>query len=116
MAKANGMKKKPMGSFIRYIPCRAEPGMFRDELLVYLQGLDFKNPEVGIRVQLLVDRREVKNLNGEPKRNKPASGWLQVTLANEERGIAEVILPQPAQPVGESMLVDSSELREEVGT
>ncbi len=114
MARDNGARKQSAGSYIRYIPCRAEPGMFRDELLVYLEGFDPKHPDEKIRVQLLVDRSEVKNLKGEPKRNSPVTGWLQVTLAAESQGIAEIILPQPAQPVGESMLVEDKTLRKGV--
>src|SRR5262249_31574762 len=115
VAKPNGSKKGPPRSPVRYIPCEAEPGMFRDELLVYLSALAPDQPGDKIRVQMLVDQSEIKNLKGQPKRNNPAPGWLRVTLAGEREGIAEVVLPQPAQPVGESMLVDAKELREEAG-
>src|SRR5438270_1071833 len=85
---------------IRYIPCQAEPGMFRDELLVFLRALNPDKRGESIKVQMLVDQSEVTNLNATPKRNKPANGWLRVTLAKEQDRIAEIVLPQPAQPVG----------------
>jgi hypothetical protein len=88
--------------------------MFRGEFLVYVNGMDPRKPDERIRVQLLVDQREVA-LSGEPQRHRPVSGWLRVTLASAWNGVGEIILPQPAQPVGESMLVDVSDLREDVG-
>jgi hypothetical protein len=114
MAKSNGSraKGKSNGSLIRYLPARVEPGMFRGELLVYLHGYDLRNPDKRIPVQMLVDEREVAGMRGQPKRNDPASAWVKVTLAGEEKGLPRVILPQPAQPVGESMLVDAKDLKE----
>jgi hypothetical protein len=117
MPSSNRRKMKedrPTGSSIRYLRCQAEPGMFRDELLVYLNGLDPVEKGKTIRVQLLVDQQEVEGLRGTPRRHQPAEGWLKVTLTSEEGpddGIAHVILPQPAQPVGESLLVDAAELK-----
>jgi hypothetical protein len=115
MPRSNGNKKKPAHSLVRYLHCEAEPGMFRDELLVFLHALHPDRPGETIKVQLLVDQNEVKNLDRQPQRKRPASGWLKVTLANETKGVAEVVLPQPAQPVGESMLVDVNELKKEAG-
>jgi hypothetical protein len=89
--------------------------MFRGELLVFLEGLDFEHPDQRIKVQMLVDQSEVEGVRGEPKRSSPASAWVRVTLLKEHDGIAEVILPQPAQPVGEKLLVDSREIREATG-
>ena len=98
-------------SLTRYLPCRVEPGMFKGELLVYLDGLDPEIAEKLIHVQMLVDEQEVVGLDREPKRNQPATGWVRVTLAREVSGFAKVVLPQPAQPVGESLLVDAERLR-----
>ena len=114
MPKTNGSHKRSAASLIRYLPCKAEPGMFKGELLVYLHGLHPERRGESIRVQMLVDEQEVKALTGEPKRNNPVSGWLKVSLGHEEGGVAEVVLPQPAQPVGESLLVRSSELKKAV--
>jgi hypothetical protein len=102
-------------SYIRYLRCRAEPGMFKGELLVHLSGFDPLERGKRIAVQLLADEREVESLARTPKHNQPADGWLRVALAVEEGGVAEVILPQPAQPVGERVLVDAKELRTTAG-
>jgi len=90
--------------------------MFREEWLVYLDALNPNNPGETVRVQLLVDQREVSGIHGTPRRNNPAAGWLCVTLAGHRAGLAELILPQPAQPVGETVIVHEKEVREEPGT
>jgi hypothetical protein len=114
MAKSNGSrgKGKANGSLIRYLPARVEPGMFRGEFLAHLEGYKLDHPDKRIPVQMLVDQNEVVGLTREPKRNQPESAWVRVTSAGEDGGLTRVILPQPAQPVGESMLVDSKELKE----
>jgi hypothetical protein len=89
--------------------------MFNDELLVYLKGLHPDRPDQPIEVQMLVDRNEVEGMSGQPRRSRPANGWVRVTLARSKGGVAEVILPQPAQPVGESLLVDDQELSRAAG-
>jgi hypothetical protein len=89
--------------------------MFTGEFLVFLKGLDPENAGRSISIQMLVDEREVKELSGTPQRKKPVEGWVKVTLANEQGGVAEVVLPQPAQPVGENMLVEASDLTEVAG-
>ena len=112
-------KERPASSPVRYLRCRAEPGMFKDELLVFLSGFDPVEKDKPIKVQLLVDQQEVEGLHGTPKRNQPATGWLRVMITTDddkpEEGIAAVILPQPAQPVGETLLVDANELRRAAG-
>ena len=115
MRRHNGTASKGNGSRTRYLACRAEPGMFRDEFLVHLGALNSAHSGERITVQLLVDRSELENLHGQPKRNRPVPGWLRVTLAQEVEGKAHVILPQPAQPVGESMWVDASEVKKDAG-
>jgi hypothetical protein len=114
MPRANGHRNGTTDPRVRYLPCRAEPGMFRGELLVYLDGFDPEKRK-RITVQLLVDEHEVENLEGEPRRNKPARGWVRVTFAGQQGDFAAVILPQPAQPVGESLLVESNDLRTRAG-
>jgi hypothetical protein len=98
-------------SAIRYLSCQVAPGMFRGEFLVYFNGFHLEDPEKQIKIQMLVDEKEVKVAHGEPKRNRPAQGWVKVTLASEKEGISRIILPQPAQPVGESMLIKTQDLR-----
>ncbi len=45
-------KKTKPDSDLRLIPCRVEPGMFRDEYLAVLEGLNPNNPEETIRATL----------------------------------------------------------------
>jgi hypothetical protein len=117
MQKSNGRSKarKPsVRSLVRYLPCRVRPGMFKGELLVFLDGLsEAREP---ISVQMLVDELEVEGLDREPGPGEPAHGWVRVALAREHKGVAEVILPQPAQPVGDSLLVDRGQLKAKVGS
>jgi hypothetical protein len=89
--------------------------MFNGELLVFMTALDPDQPGETIPVQMLVDRSQVENLRGEPRRKKPVAGWVKVSLANHTGGVARVILPQPGQPVGESMWVDVRALKEVAG-
>jgi hypothetical protein len=117
MANSSGSRAKAGvgATSIRYLPCQVEPGMFRGELLVYLHGFDPERVDQRIKVQMLADENEVVGLSGVPKRNQPVAGWVRVTLAREQpSGIAEVILPQPAQPVGETLVVDAKELKSTV--
>jgi hypothetical protein len=95
-----------------YVKCQVEPGMFRDEWLVYFDALDPKNHNRAARVQSFVDQREVTNLRGTPKRNGPAAAWLRVTLVGIRGDIASVILPQPATPFGETVLVSAAIVKE----
>jgi hypothetical protein len=111
-----GKKKESSFPYLRYIPCMAEPGMFRGEWLVFLDVVDPENPDQTIRAQCLVDQREVANLMGTPQRSKPVRGWLRVALVDHRKGFAQVILPQPAVPVGESIFMDEDLVKEEAGT
>jgi|SRR6516164_5458716 hypothetical protein len=116
MPHSNGSRRrKRISSLIRYLLCQAEPGMFNGEFLVRLTGLDPENPGRQIPVQMLVDQSEVEQLSGVPQRDRPVTGWVKVTLAKQHGSIAEVVLPQPAQPVGESLLVEASDLVEVAG-
>jgi hypothetical protein len=112
MPRENGSKAS---SDVRYVPCRVEPGMFRGEWLVFLDVINPQNPEQTLRVQLLVDQREVSELRGDPKRNQPAEGWLRVALAGKAKGFAQLVLPQPATPVGESILLDEKLVKSQPG-
>src|SRR5437899_104152 len=102
MAKNNGHRRNRSAavSSHRYVPCRVEPGMFRGEWLVHVDAVNPQDPENKIRVQLLVDESEVADLQGTPRRHQPATGWLRVSLASKAKGLAQVVLPQPAIPVG----------------
>src|SRR5258708_6483776 len=97
---------------VRYVPCRVEPGMFRGEYLVYLEVLDPQDPDRTLPAQTLVDHREVEGVHSEPRRNNPVPGWLRVEVVGVERGAVRVVLPQPAQPFGESALIPEGSLRE----
>jgi hypothetical protein len=97
------------------IQCRVQPGMFRDEYLVFVDAVDPQNPNQTVPVQLLVDQRQVTSVRGKPKRNQPANGWLRVAFARKEKGFIQVILPQPASPIGENILVDESRVKQEAG-
>ena len=90
MAKNSDRGAKTSPSPLRLIPCRVEPGMFRDEFLVYLDLVDPQNPNQTMRVQLLVDQREVTNIRGTPKRGTqitvtiPIDGPAQTNQRNNE--------------------------------
>src|SRR5437588_8594667 len=91
----------PNQTRLRYLPCRVEPGMFKDEWLVFLNALNPENPSNVVKVQLLVDSRDVQGVQGKPQRNNPTGGWLRVILGGSEGKFVKIILPQPAQPFGE---------------
>lgn len=102
-------------SYLRYIPCRVEPGMFEGEWLVRLDAKDPENPKEIVHVQLFVDQREVKEIHGTPRRGKPAKGKLRVAVANKAKGYVQVVFPQPAVPVGESAFFDEKVVTQELG-
>jgi hypothetical protein len=87
--------------------------MFRGEWLVFVKALDPENPSTEVKVQLLVDQREVVNVRGTPRRHDPADGWLRVTVAGHEGEFARLVLPQPAQPLGENILVPEGVVTQE---
>jgi hypothetical protein len=116
MSRTNGVKGGRNASPFRYIPCRVEPGMFREQWLVYLDVADPGDPNKKIKVQLLVDQREVTKLQGTPQRNNPASGWLRVSLLDKEGEFIRVILPQPSTPAGDNVLIEESLVKQEVGS
>jgi hypothetical protein len=99
MARSNGKAKKPTEFPLRYIPCRIEPGMFREEFLVFLDAANPHDPNEKVKAQLLVDRRELSDIQGAPKRNDPARGWLRVTLIGQKGEWAEVVLPAYRQRI-----------------
>jgi hypothetical protein len=97
-------KERRSGIETCLVKCQVEPGMFKKEWLVFLDAV---NPEdrAKVKVQLFVDEREVEGIEGSPRRNQPASGWLRVSLVKAKNELAQVVLPQPATPVGETVLV-----------
>jgi len=113
MKERNGARRsKPLQkSTTSFVPCQVEPGMFRDEYLVYLDVVQPDNRVKKIRAQLLVDQREIKDISGQPERDHPASAWLRVSLIGREKGFAQLVLPQPANPIGESVLMEESAVK-----
>ena len=103
-------------SDLRYVPCQVEPGMFRGEFLVYVDGLNPNNPEEPVKAQLFADERDVANVQGRPERNRPARAWLVVSLVRKARRFAQIVLPQPAQPFGETLLIGEEKVKREAGT
>jgi hypothetical protein len=94
------------------VPCRVEPGMFRGEYLVYLDALNPNNPKQEVKAQLFADERDVKDIVGQPGRNHPASAWLAVSLVRKGNGLALIVLPQPAQPFGETLLINEEKVKD----
>ena len=99
MSKGNG--NQPDTCLVK---CRLEPGMFKGEWLVFLDAINPENQQE-LKVQLFADQREVARIQGTPKKNQPAWGWLRVSLVKAKNGLAQVVLPQPATPVGETVFV-----------
>jgi hypothetical protein len=86
------------------VKCRVEPGVFRTEWLAFLDAI---NPETNalVPVQLFVDEREVAKIRGTPKRNQPAEAWLRASRIRARGGMVQIVLPQPATPLGETVFV-----------
>lgn len=112
MAQGNAKARSWMDE-LRYVRCQVEPGMFRGEWLVYLNTVNPREPNREFREQLLVDEREVRGIQGTPKRNNPAPAWLRVTFVKREADFAWIVLPQPATLSGENVLVHAGELESE---
>lgn len=112
----NGKRKSRKTPKARYVPCRVEPGMFRGEYLVVFEAIDVQNPEKKVTVQLLADENEVSIRSGTPERGRPVEGLLRVEVLETIKGLALLVLPQPAQPVGERVYVDEDYLQERAGT
>jgi hypothetical protein len=51
----------------------------------------------------------------DPKRNQPAEGWLRVALAGKAKEFAQMVLPQPAMPVGQNILLDEKLVKPQPG-
>jgi hypothetical protein len=110
----NGNRKGRIrkASGIGYVRCSVEPGMFRGEYLVTFQIENLKKEGEKIRVQLLVDEHEIIHLSGTPERGDPAEGLLRVEVVRRDKGYALLVLPQPAQPVGERVYVEEDMVEE----
>jgi hypothetical protein len=109
MSRVNGKRrvKGSMGTIV-YVPCEVEPGMFRGEYLVSLTAYDPREPGKQVPVKLFADERDIKSIQGSPERRKPVKALLRVAVANKGKGFAEVVFPQPAQPVGNSALFEEN--------
>jgi hypothetical protein len=99
---------------LRFVPCRVEPGMFRGEYLVYLDALNPNRPDEEVHAQLFVDERDVRAIQGTPSRNQPVPAWLAVSLVRTSHGFAQIVLPQPAQPLGDTLLIDEDKIKQKV--
>jgi hypothetical protein len=99
MSKGTGSKQD-----LCLVKCRLEPGMFKGEWLVFVDAVDPESDRP-VQVQLFADEREVAGIQGTPRRNQPVSGWLRVSLVRAKNGLAQIVLPQPATPVGETVFV-----------
>jgi hypothetical protein len=105
MSKGNGAARETC-----FVKCRLEPGMFKGEWLVVLDAFDPEN-ERDLKVQLFADLKEVAKVEGTPKRNQPVPGWLRVSLVKAKNRLAQVVLPQPATPIGETIFVKQELVR-----
>jgi hypothetical protein len=112
--KSRERRRKP--PTVGYVPCVVEPGMFRGEYLVSFDAVDLQNPEKKVPVRLLADEQEVVVRSGVPKRGKPVEGLLRVEVLEKTNGFALLVLPQPAQPVGERTYVSADLVQERVGS
>lgn len=92
-----------------YVDCQVLPGMFPGEYLAIFEALDPNDPTKRITVRVLVDKENIK-ADGTPDRGKPVKGRLRVYMVAKQRGYVLAILPQPGQPVGESVVVREDEL------
>jgi hypothetical protein len=110
--KTSNENDDPFGK-LALVPCRVEPGMFRGEWLAFIEARDPAAPGTAAKAQLLVDQREITDIQGTPKRNNPVNAWLRVSLVRGNADWMQVVLPQPCQPFGESVLVSRAEVREE---
>jgi hypothetical protein len=106
-------RKRPA---VYYVPCSVRPGMFRGEYLVTFDALSTDNPDKKVSVQLLADEHEVIVQSGTPDREQPAEGLLRVEVLDRGKGLALLVLPQPAQPMGERVYVEEDLVQEGAGT
>ena len=95
-----------------YVRCQAQPGMFLDELLVYVDAIMSPDATQATPVELLVDADLVINLTGTPQQGKPVGGLLRVSLTNQKNGFSAIILPQPSVPRGPAIVVKTTDLVE----
>jgi hypothetical protein len=86
--------------------------MFKGEWLVRLEAVDPADPNKTFDVQLFADERDVIAVRGTPGRRNPVPALLRVAVARRRNGLAEVVLPQPGQPVGHSAFFDERVLEE----
>jgi hypothetical protein len=99
-------QQKPQEAFIE---CDVLPGMFPGEYLAIFEALDPNNPTKQIKVRVLVDKENIE-VEGVPHKGKPIKGQLRVYMVAKQKGYVLVILPQPGQPVGESVVLREDEL------
>lgn len=86
--------------------------MFKGEYLVLVKGFKPGKPDKEVIARLFADENEVRGVEREPKSGDPSNALLVVSLIGGEGGLVEVILPQPAQPLGVRLLVEEARLQE----
>jgi len=94
------------------IPCRVVPGMFRDEWLVLIDAVDPKNPGEPLEVRMFAHPLLVVRLEGTPTREQPVKGWVRVEQVGVQNGLAKILLPQFAQPVGTYLYINKDLVEE----
>ncbi len=100
-------KSKPQESSIA---CNVLPGMFRGEYLAIFSARDPQDPSKAITVRVFADKENFDEVSGTPSKDRPVKGRLKVYVVAKKQGFASAILPQPGQPVGESVVVSEGEL------
>jgi hypothetical protein len=92
-----------------YVECQVLPGMFPGEYLAIFEAIDPSDSAKRITVRVLVDKENLE-VDGMPERGKPVRGRLKVYIVAKRNGYVSAVLPQPGQPVGESIVVREDEL------
>jgi hypothetical protein len=95
------------------VPCRVEPGIFRDEWIVLIDAADPKDPGRTIPTEMFADKRLVVGVEDTPARRQPVKGWLRATQMGTEDGLALILLPQYAFPGGTYLMIDKSLVKPE---
>ena len=92
-----------------YVRCKAEPGMFRGELLVHLEELTSLAPLTSRPIELLVDAELMILDEPTPSRQRPIGGLLKISLLEKRDGFAAIVLPQPTIATGGTTIIVRAE-------
>jgi len=101
-------ENKPVKALVE---CEVLPGMFPGEYLAIFEAQDPGDADAQkrITVRVLVDKENIE-VDGVPQRGKPVKGRLKVHIVAKHQGYVSAVLPQPGEPVGESVVVREDEL------